>query len=378
MIFKISNKTLSDTLQNIARVLSSKNVLPILDNFIFDVKGTTLTLTAADPENMMTTTVCLDEAEGEGSFAVNAKDMMAAMKNLDDTQVQFNTEDERLVKVCYNSGMFSLPTFPTDDFPKVPEIGEEGIEFQIPENLLQENLARTVFATADDELRPVMNTICFNLMTEGLDIVASDGHQLVRNRLENIKAEEQQEGTFLLPVKPAMILKNILGKNEENVTVRSDSRRMEISTERFILNCRLVEGRYPKYDAVIPKNNENILTVNRTGLISLLKRLAPFSNSASKMMKLQMEPGVPGTLRVEAEDYDFSKTATETIICEYDGQPMTIGMKGTSVIEILENIKSEEVEFRLADPSRAALIFPSEQPEGQNILMLQMPMLING
>ena len=153
---------------------------------------------------------------------------------------------------------------------------------------------------------------------------------------------------------------------------------MEISTERFILNCRLVEGRYPKYDAVIPKNNENLLTVNRTGLISLLKRLAPFSNSASKMMKLQMEPGVPGTLRVEAEDYDFSKTATETIICEYDGQPITIGMKGTSVIEILENIKSEEVEFRLADPSRAALIFPSEQPEGQNILMLQMPMLING
>ena len=374
MTFTVSNKTLSEVLTMLTKVVSSKNVLPILDNVIFKVEGDLLHLTAADPENVITATIGVTEATGEGDFAVNAKDMMDASKNLQDTTLTFTTE-ENIVRISYTNGLFSLPTEKTDEFPKVMDINEnEAVIIDIPEGMLQENIARTVFATAQDELRPVMNGIYFDLTDESLNVVASNGHHLVRNRLTTIKATETNRGAFILPKKPAAILKNILKKGEDTVTIKADTQRVEVTTENFTLNSRLIEGRYPNYNSVIPKANPNILTVDRVTLIAALKRTIPFANDSSNLVKVHVEMG---SLQLEAEDYDFSKTATERMTCDYGGNAMTIGMKGSTLVEILDNIKCAEIEMQLADPSRAALILPAQQPDDQEILMLQMPMLIN-
>lgn len=375
MTFTVSNKTLGDALNLLIKVVSSKNVLPILDNFIFSVKGEELTLTAADTENMMTARISLSEASGEGDFAVNAKSMMDAVKNIADIPLTFTfEEDNNSVKVAYQNGMFTLPTDNTNEFPNIGDIKADALTFDIPENILQENIARTVFATAQDELRPVMNGIFFDLTAESLNIVASDGHQLVRNKVLNIKGEDTNIGSFILPKKPAHILKNTLRKTDGTVSIKADDQRVEVVTETFTLNCRLIEGRYPNYNSVIPKSNPNILIADRMDLIGALKRINPFANTSSCLVRVHVEPG---TLQLEAEDYDFSKMATERLTCEYEGATFTIGFKGSSFIEILDNIKSAEIQMQLADPSRAALILPAEQTEEQEILMLQMPMLIN-
>lgn len=376
MTFTLNNKNLNEVLTTISKVLSSKNVMPILDNFIFSVDSDLLTVTAADTENWMNATIGLIEADGTGTFAVNAKDMLEAVKNLPEIPLTFVTEEKnKAVRIQYGNGVFSLPILEADDFPKVPEIMEEKtITIEIPEALLQENIARTVFATAQDELRPVMNGVYFDMTGEELTIVASDGHQLVRNRLTAIRPTETNKGSFILPKKPAAILKNILKKGDDMVTVRADEQRVEVVTEAFTLNSRLIEGRYPNYNSVIPKNNTSIVTVDRVTLIAVLKRITPFANDSSNLVKVHVEEGA---MQLEAEDFVFEKTAMEQLTCEYGGNAITIGLKGSTLLAILENIKSTEIEIQLADPSRAALILPAQQPDEQHILMLQMPMLIN-
>ena len=360
--FTVSNKTLSDALAMVSKVVAAKNVLPILNDIIFKVEKDKLWLTGADVENQLTTSIDITDVQEEGEFAINAKDIMEAVKNIPDMPLTFSREDNaNTMKIDYFSGEFSLPIDDTDEFPKMVDINEsEVVCIGIIERILQENIARTVFATADDELRPVMNGICFDLMEDGLNVVASDGHQLVRNKV--------------LPKKPALILKNILKKGEDMVNIKADDRRIEVQTEAFTLNSRLIEGRYPNYNSVIPKQNPNILTINRQTLIAALRRVSPFSDNGSRLVRMHVEPG---KVELRAEDFDFAKSATEQMACDYNGSSMNIGFKGVSVIEILTNISASEIELHLADPSRAALIMPATQPEGQEITMLQMPMLIN-
>lgn len=365
---------MSDALTMVVKVVTSKAVLPILNDVIFKVKKDKLQLTAADGENQLTTCINITDAEGEGEFAINAKDLIEAMKNMPDMPLTFYKEDDNcIVKIDYFCGVFSLPTEKTEEFPKMMDIDDEqAINITTPQRILQENIARTVFATADDEIRPVMNGIYFDLTEDSLNIVASDGHQLVRNRMFNMGGNKQ--GSFILPKKPALILKNILKKSEDIVTIKADTRKIEIQTATFTLSSRLIEGRFPNYNAVIPKDSPNILTIDRLSLIAALKRISPFSNNDSNLVRLHVEPG---TIQLSAEDNDFSKSAIERIACDYVGAILNIGFKGVSVIEILSNISAAEIEIQLADACRAALILPAMQPENQEILMLQMPMLIN-
>lgn len=379
MRFTTNAKQLSETLVNMNRVINAKNVLPILADIVFTVKDDNLTLKASDSEVTMQTTIALTDYEGEGSFAINGKDIMEAVKNLPDNPLTFSMEKEedKVVKIDYFSGMFTLPVDNTQDYPAQPELTENDTKsFTINEGLLQENIARTLFATADDELRPVMNGIYFDLTTELLAVVASDGHSLVRNRIMSIKAEDDSKvGSFILPKKPAGILKNILHRGEEKeITISFDGRQAIIATENFTLQCRLIEGRYPNYNSVIPQNNPNIVLVDRNTLVNALKRVTPFSNDNSQLVRIHVENG---ELTLNTEDYDFSKTASEHMTCDYNGTAMSIGMKGPKTIEILGNMSSAEIQIELADPSRAALIKPSEQPADMEILMLQMPMLLN-
>jgi len=373
MRFTVSSTALSTKLVALSRVINSKNALPILGDFVFDISGGTLSLTASDSENTMQTAVELTESDGDGRFAIGNHDLLEAVKGFSEQPITFDVDQQtNIAKINYQNGLFSLPIENADEFPTAQTVGAEAAVITISNLLLGENINRSIFATAQDELRPVMNGLYFDLTPECLSVVASDGHKLVRNRIYSVRSE--QPAAFILPKKPASLLKNLLGKDGGDVTIRFDERNAEISYGDGTLQCRLIEGRYPNYNSVIPQNNPNELRVDRQGLLAALRRVQPFANDSSNLIRFHVEGSM---LQLDAEDYDFSKTATERMTCDYSGQAMSIGFKGSSFIEVLSNFDCPEVIIQLADPSRAGLVLPSEQPENQDILMLMMPMLLN-
>ena len=373
MRFTLSSTALSSKLVALSRVINSKNALPILGDFVFDINGQTLSLTASDSENTMQTTVELTESDGDGRFAIGNHDLLEAVKGFSEQPITFDADlQTKIAKISYQNGLFSLPIESADEYPIAQTVGDGATTIVISNQLLNENINRSIFATAQDELRPVMNGIYFDLTPDCLAVVASDGHKLVRNKIYTIKSD--QPAAFILPKKPAGLLKNLLGKDGGDVIIRFDERNAEINYGDGIIQCRLIEGRYPNYNSVIPQNNPNELRVDRNGLLAALRRVQPFANESSNLIRFHVEGS---TLQLDAEDYDFSKTATERMTCDYSGQPMSIGFKGSSFIEILSNFDCPEVIIQLADPSRAGLVLPSEQPDGQDVLMLMMPMLIN-
>ena len=239
-------------------------------------------------------------------------------------------------------------------------------------DVLADNITRSLFATAQEELRPVMNGIFFDLTADALAIVATDGHKLVRNKNFNIKSETP--ASFILPKKPATLLKNVLSKDCGDVNIKFDDSSAEISFANNILRCRLIEGRYPNYNSVIPQDNPNKLTIDRKGLMSALRRVLPFASESSQLVRFRVESG---RLELTSEDIDFATSAKESIACEYNGVPLSIGFKGSSMQEVLGNLNCDDIVLALADPSRAGIIVPATQPENEDILMLIMPMLLN-
>jgi DNA polymerase-3 subunit beta len=373
MRFTVSSTTLGSRLMALSRVINSKNSLPILGDFLFEISEKRLNLTASDSEVMMKTSLELNENDGDGRFCVGNHDLLEAVKGISEQPITFDVNmNDKLATISYQNGQFSLPVESADEFPQAQQVGEGAHQITISSQMLSDNINRSIFATAQDELRPVMNGIYFDLTPECLAVVASDGHKLVRNKIFSVK--DDQPAAFILPKKPASLLKNVLSKNGGDVVIRFDDRNAEVNYEDGQLICRLIEGRYPNYNSVIPQSNPNQITVDRMSLLSALRRVQPFSNDSSNLIRFHVENG---TLQLDAEDYDFSKTATERMSCEYNGMPMSIGFKGSSFVEILNNFECEQVIIQLADPSRAGLVLPSEQPENQDVLMLMMPMLIN-
>ena len=373
MRFTVSSTALSSRLAALSRVINSKNSLPILGDFLFDVIDGRLHLTASDSEVMMKTALELNDSDGDGRFCVKSHDLLEAVKGISEQPISFEVDlQANIARIGYQNGMFSLPVENAEEFPQPQQVGDEATVINIPTPVLADNINRSIFATAQDELRPVMNGIYFDLTPDHLAIVASDGHKLVRNKILNIHSDEP--AAFILPKKPATLLKGVLSKQGGDVIIRFDDRNAEINYEEGVIICRLIEGRYPNYNSVIPQSNPNQLTVDRLGLLAALRRVQPFSNDSRNLIRFHVENG---TLQLDAEDYDFSKTATERMSCDYNGMPMSIGFKGSSFIEILSNFECPEVVIQLADPSRAGLVLPSEQPSEQDVLMLMMPMLIN-
>ena len=373
MRFTVSSTALSSKLVALSRVINSKNAVAILGDFVFEISGTSLRLTASDGENTMQSTLELSESEGDIRFAVGNHDLLEAVKGLSEQPLIFDVDlQANMAKINYQNGLFSLPIENADEYPTAQTVGENATSIVISNQLLNENINRSIFATASDELRPVMNGIYFDLTADCLAVVASDGHKLVRNRIYTIKSD--QPAAFILPKKPASLLKSLLGKDAGDVTIRFDDRNAEITFGEGAIKCRLIEGRYPNYNSVIPQNNTNELRIDRNGLLAALRRVQPFANTSSNLIRFHVEGSL---LQLDAEDYDFSKTATERIACDYNGKAMNIGFKGSSFIEVLSNFDCAEVTVLLADPSRAGLVLPSEQPENQDVLMLMMPMLLN-
>ena len=373
MRFRLSSTALSAKLTALSRVINSKNALPILGDFLFEINDNILYLTASDSENVMKTQLELTESEGNFRFAIGNHDLLEAVKGFSEQPITFDVNlEQNLVKISYQNGLFSLPIDNADEYPVAQEVNEFAKTITMSKSILAENINRTIFATAQDELRPVMNGIYFDLTTDHLAVVASDGHKLVRNQIYTIKSNEP--AAFILPKKPATLLKNLLGKDGDDVTIRFDERNAEINFGDGVLQCRLIEGRYPNYNSVIPQNNPNVVRLDRLALLAALRRVQPFANDSSNLVRFHVEGS---TFQLDAEDYDFSKTATERMTCDYNGTPMSIGFKGNAFIEILSNIECPEVTIQLADSSRAGLVLPSEQPDDQEVLMLMMPMLIN-
>ena len=351
MLFRESStvrilSALSSKLNALSRVINSKNSLPILADFLFDVQDNMLYLTASDSENVMKSQLELNESDGNGRFAIGNHDLLEAVKGFSEQPITFDVDQtSNIAKISYQNGLFSLPVENADEYPQAQSISDGANEIVISNALLAENINRSLFATAQDELRPVVLSI-----------------------------QSEQPAAFILPKKPASLLKNLLGKDGGDVVIRFDERNAQISYGDGEIICRLIEGRYPNYNSVIPQNNPNQLTVDRQTLLAALRRVQPFANDSSNLIRFHVEGG---TLQLDAEDYDFSKTATERMSCSYNGTPMSIGFKGSSFIEILSNFDCQDVILQLADPSRAGLVLPSEQPENQDVLMLMMPMLIN-
>ncbi len=373
MKFTVSSTALSSRLQTLARVINSKNSLPILDSFLFEVNNQQLTITASDSENVMRSTLQLDEVDGEGNFAVPNRTLLDAMKELPEQPLTFEVNTENLtIKIIYQNGLYNFTAQNGDEYPRSQQIPDNATVISIDSTVLNDNLTRSLFATAQDELRPVMNGIYFDLTADGLAVVASDGHKLVRNKNFNIKSETP--AAFILPKKPATLLKNVLGKEQEEVVIKFDDRTAEISFAEGVLTCRLIEGRYPNYNSVIPQGNPNQLTIDRRSLIGALKRVLPFASESSQLVRFHLDAG---RLELSSEDIDFATSAKEVVNCEYAGQAMNIGFKGSSLSEILNNLQGDEVIIELADPSRAGIILPAVQPENEDVLMLIMPMLLN-
>ena len=373
MRFTISSTALSSRLLTLSRVINSKNSLPILDCFLLEVANGQLTMTASDNENVMQTSVALDDCEGEGNFAVNNHTILDAVKELPEQPLNINVNlDEMKMYVTYQNGNYNFPIQSAEEYPPTQPVADDATVITIDSSTLSDNIGRSLFATAQDELRPVMNGIYFDISADGLAIVASDGHKLVRNR--NLIIKSDVPAAFILPKKPATLLKNVLTKDNVDIVIRFDQRSASISFDEGNLVCRLIEGKYPNYNSVIPTDNPNQITIDRKSMIGAIRRVLPFASDSSQLIRFHIEKG---TLTLNAEDIDFATSAKEDLTCEYNGAPMNIGFKGSSMLEILNNLQSDDVIIQLADPSRAGVIIPVDQPENEEILMLIMPMLLN-
>ena len=375
MKFVASSTDLLSHLQAISRVINSKNTLPILDNFLFELKGNDLRITASDLETTLITTLSLENTDGEGIIAIPARILTDTLKEFPEQPLTFQINlDSLAVSLVSENGKYSIVGKPGVDFPQLPQLKSENTnEITFSSEQLLKGINRTIFATADDELRPVMNGIFVEIKTDNVTFVSSDAHKLVRYKRLDVKSDE--DSSFILPKKPSNLLKNILGKDEAPVNVAFDEKNAVFTLHDYKLICRLVEGNYPGYEAVIPKNNPNKLTIDRLELYNTLRRVSVYSNQASNLVKLQLKPN---ELVISAQDIDYSISAVEKLNCQYGGDPMEIGFKSVFLIELLSNINSEVVSLELSDPTRAGLLLPSGvDDEDEDLLMLLMPMMIN-
>ncbi len=373
MKFIVSSTALSSHLQAISRVINTKNALPILDCFLFELQDGTLSVTVSDSETTMITTLEVNESDADGRFAVPAKTLLDALKEIPEQPLSFDVNLDNLeITVQYQNGKYSLMGQNADEFPQAAQLSSDAVHVDIDADVLLRGINRSVFATADDELRPVMNGIYFDITQEDITLVASDGHKLVR--CKTFAAHGNERAAFILPKKPANLLKNLLSKEQGAVTLEFDERNAVFTLEEYRMVCRLIEGRYPNYNSVIPQSNPYKVIVDRMQLIGALRRVSIFSSQASSLIKLRLSNNL---INVSAQDIDFSTSAEETVACQYEGSDMSIGFKSTFLLDILTNIAAEEVVIELADPSRAGVIIPLEQEEKEDLLMLLMPMMLN-
>jgi DNA polymerase-3 subunit beta len=371
MNFIVSSTTLLRHLQSISGVLSTSNSLPILDNFLFEIADSQLTVSASDLETTMRTTLEV-EANESGKIAVPAKLLLDVLKNLPDQPCTFLVDKTTFgVEISYDNGKSKMVGYNGDDFPRVPAI-ENSSSIKVSGDIISKAINKTLFATGNDDLRPVMSGVFCQFSPKDITFVATDAHKLVRYR----RTDSQADGSssFILPKKPLNLIKSNLSGNEE-VQLEYNESNAVFTFNDIVLICRLVDGKYPNYQAVIPKENPNVLTIDRLQFLSSIKRVSIFANKTTHQIKLKL---VGSELSLSAEDIDFSNEANERLTCNYDGDDMEIGFNSRFLLEMLNNIDSNEVRLEMSDPSRAGLLMPAvKDNEHEDILMLVMPVMLN-
>ena len=393
MKFSLSSSELAERLQAIGKVINTKNQMSILDCFLFEVSGDTLKITASDNENTLVTTLKINEAGEDFRFAINAKTVLDAVKGIPEQPVTFNVDMQNFnTTVNYQNGHFSLVSQNADEYPSYTDFPEDSAEIKVDSKLLLDSVGRALFATAPtDSAHPVMSGVLFDITQKdetnnedaNVSIVASDGRKLEYTRWAN--ENNVQAGQYVLSNKPALLLRSLLARESGEITMRFAKEKAEVRMNTFSMTCRLIDGKFPAYNKVVPKNNPNRLTVNRMAFINMLRRVLVFSDAVSSLVKLHMEAD---QLVTSVQNIDYSLSAEESMICEYDGMPMNIGFKGTTLVDFLNNIECDNIEFQIADQSRAVIIVPSPQPNAvkdddgnakskEEIVMLLMPSIIN-
>ena len=373
MKFTVSSSALLSLLATTGKVINSKNTLPILDYFLMELKDNELKVTTSDLETTLVGTIQVENVEREGTVAAPAKLMLDVLKECSEMPLTLEVNEANWeINIAWNSGHSSVPGANPVSYPQTHELSAEKTEVTLDVDVLVNGINKTLFATADDELRPVMNGVYFNLDEAELTCVATDAHKLVKHTVEcacGVKA------AFILPKKPANLLKNILLKEEGEVKMTFDQKNVVFELSNSTLVCRLIEGAYPNYNVVIPQANPNKLLVDRIGLLNAIKRVAVCSNPTTNLIRLDI---ANNKVVLAAQDVNFSISANETLSCSYEGAPITIGFKSTFLVEILTNLETPTIMVELADSTRAGVYKPVyDDAQSSSTLMLLMPMMIN-
>ena len=375
MRFIVSSTDLLQGLVSVQKVIASKSSLPILDNFLFTLDGNTLTVTGSDGETTLKTILTINEVIEGGEITVPAKLLTDSLKELPTQPIEFSSDSEKnIATIAWASGSAQIPFMGAQEYPTLKELVNPTV-IKVKGSVLADGINSTLYATGDEELRPVMNGIFFDIAEDSTTLVASNAHKLVYYRRHDVKSAAAS--SFILPKKPANIIKANLAKcMEDEVEITFDSSNCAyFKFNSFLVFCKLVDGTYPAYKSVIPKNNENVITVNRAELLNATKRVAVCCNQATSQIVYKLSSNC---ISISAQDLDFSMSAQETLGCEYEGTPMEIGFKSTFLIEILGNLSYDQICIKLSDPNRAALIQPAVQTEpDEEICALLMPMRIN-
>jgi DNA polymerase-3 subunit beta len=373
MKFVIPSTELLTHLQLMSKVMNSKNTMPILDYTLLQLKDGKLTLMASDLETTLISQIEVPSVQEEGSVAV-PRQMMDTLKELSEQPVTIMVNpDNFLIDFTWSNGKAQCPGFNPQDFPSIPELKGNVTRVNFPPQALNEGIGKTLFATASDELRPVMNGVYFDLSGDYATFVASDAHKLVRYRRLDVKTTDK--AAFILPKKPASLLRNILPKEQGEVEVAFDDKNASFSLSGYKMVCRLIEGNFPAYNSVIPTENPNKATADRFEMLTVVKRIATLAPVGTSLIRVKLSQN---QLTISAQDIDFSYSGTERMACQYEGDEMEIGFKSSFLIEILMNLSAQEVNLEFSDPSRAGLILPvGEASENEDTLMLLMPMMIN-
>jgi DNA polymerase-3 subunit beta len=370
----VSKAAIEGAANMLSKVINAKNALPILGDIMCEVKDQEMRMTASDSEVTMSTTITLETAEGEGRFCVSAEKLKDALSQLAEQPVTIlaTTESDMMFRLQHSTGETFFPLENADEYPlPMAEKYNETLD-DVQGQWIIDALKRTLWATANDDLRPVMNGVYFGLDEGYLDIVASDGHVLVKSRYSVIdKVKVNRCGSFIMPKKVAKILSEV---TTTNAKLEWNERWAHVGVGLCDITFRLIEGKYPNYNSIIPDNQPLMAVVPRALMVSAIRKVLPFTNTSSMMLCMNFETNL---LTLSGDDYDFSQGATDKITVEYAGEPIAIGAKGSGLLTLFAKLSGQEVDVHMTDPSRAIVITPSEQPEDCEILMLTMPMLIN-
>ncbi len=373
MKFNVQSKALRNAVSSVSKVINSKNALTILDNFLVELQGNILTVTGSDLDNALTARVEVSESEGSGRFCIGARRLVELLREMPDQGIAFTVNDSTLeVEIEYSSGNYTLVAVNGNEYPEFRPDPDENkpLSFKCAANDLLQGIDNTIFAVGNDDLRPMMKGIFFDIKPDKITFVATDTRKLVKYTNSNITPGV--EGTCLMPVKPAAIIKNVFAKGEE-LSLTMTSKNATIESEKFTFKCSFLNGRFPDYNRVIPQNNPYTLNVDRMQLLNAVRRVGVFVDPAFGLEKFRI---TPEKILLKSSDQGNCTSAREQVPCSFSGQELTIGFSAPYLIEILNTIPTEDIIIELSDPSRPGLFRPTEDAADTELLMLLMPMTV--